>query len=468
MRSHQSTVMLTQWIKEMSAGPLHPERYFIQGGATVASVYAMAGKLQKAFHDCGADLRQICLCTGDRALAASAVLASLDGRTRLLLPHAPSAKALNALHQHSPYSAAVIDSGLPLPEGVSAIRPPVSVEDEMHPEINIPLDMDWVMLFTGGSTQKPRIWSKSPLNLLGEALLQATLHGIGPTDTILATVSPLHIYGLLFSVLIPLVSGAAVVPGTPVFPAEILDSVEQFSASVLVSIPAHYRALGTGLAFGGSLKTAFSSAGPLAPETGAAFTNRTGVPVVEVYGSTETGGIATRCRSVGESEYIPLSVVDWQVSGSHLSVRSPFLSAGLPTNEDGFYQTDDKAVLGESGGFLLGGRTDSVIKVGGKRVDLETIRESLLRIEAVTNACVLAMPAGGTRGNTITALVETNQDRETLIAKLAMFLEPHEMPKRLYTIGILPLTAAGKVDREAIAQIIFERVGNNENSGQEK
>ncbi|MFH1981158.1 MAG: fatty acid--CoA ligase family protein [Pseudomonadota bacterium] len=448
--------LLRQWLETVSNGPPDPDREFIRGGATVTSVFRMAGALQRRLDACGEQVRQVCLCTADRALAAAAILASLDGRTQLVLPHASSPAALAALYGLFPFSAAIIDDAGAIPAGVADISPAAIDPASGGPLINIAAGADWVRLFTGGSTGAPRLWPKSPLNLLGEALFQSRHHGIGPADVVLATVSPLHIYGLLFSVIVPLVSSAAVVPGTPVFPAEIADAADRFDATVLVSVPAHYRALAAGPAFGATLKTAFSSAGALAPEDGAAFTQRTSAPVVEVYGSTETGGIATRCRAVGETAYTPFPVIDWRIDDDRLSVRSAFLSATLPVDANGYFQTADRVTPSGHGGFILGGRTDGVVKVGGKRVDLHAVHEALMAAPGVANACVLSLPTDSGRETDIAAMVETSLGRASILAHLAGLLEPQEIPRRVYTIERIPMTDAGKVDRAAVMRLMSD------------
>lgn len=445
---------LRQWLETASKGPPHPAREFIRGGASVETVYRMAGDLQRRFNDGGDDMRRVCLCTADRALVAAAILASLDGKTQLLLPHAFSTAALKALHEQSGYTAAIADDAGALPRGVTDITPAVVPVAPLLPVIDIAVDADWAWLFTGGSTGSPRIWPKSPLGLLGEALFQAHHHGIGPADTILATVFPLHIFGLIFSVLIPLVASAAVVPGTPVFPAEITKKIDRYGATVLISVPAHYRTLGNRPPFGGALRKAFSSACPLRPKDGAAFVQRTGVPVVEIYGSTETGGIATICRANGETDYAPFPVIDWRIDDGRLSVRSEFLSAALPTDEQGFFQTADRVSHGGDGHFILGGRIDGVVKVGGKRVDLHVTHEALMAVSGVANAFVLTVPAGDGRETAIVAVVQTDLKRETIMGRLAPVLEPHEIPRRLYVVDHLPLTDVGKVDRAAVMRLM--------------
>ena len=142
---------------------------------------------------------------------------------------------------------------------------------------------------------------------------------------------------------------------------------------------------------------AFSSAGALAPEDGDSFTRQTQTPLTEIYGSTETGGIAGRCRSRGEEGFVPFSTIDWKVEEERLRVRSDFISAQLPIDAQGYFTTPDR-VQARGNGFLVKGRADQVIKVGGKRVDMARVREVLTGLDGVRDAFVTAIPLSSGRG----------------------------------------------------------------------
>ena len=147
-------------------------------------------------------------------------------------------------------------------------------------------------LFTGGSTGSPRIWSKTAENLLGEGFFIAAHYGIGAGDRILATVPVCHIYGLLYGVVLPLVSGTSVCAHTPIFPEEMAKAVEATTATVFISVPAHYHALAASdkrLA-PCALRLAFSSAGMLDERDALAFAQANRLGIIEVFGSTETPG----------------------------------------------------------------------------------------------------------------------------------------------------------------------------------
>jgi len=99
-----------------------------------------------------------------------------------------------------------------MPDGVEVITPVPSATKDIRPETIIDPDNHFLRLFTGGSTGKPKVWSKSPRNLLTEAFYIRETFSLSDKDIFVATVPPYHIYGLLFSILVPFVSHARILP----------------------------------------------------------------------------------------------------------------------------------------------------------------------------------------------------------------------------------------------------------------
>ena len=147
---------------------------------------------------------------------------------------------------------------------------------------------------------------------------------------------------------------------------------EESGATIFAAVPAHYRALKKYPLSGSTLRLALSSAGMLEKDDSLAFFHNNNVSVVEVYGSTETGGIASRNRSLGEEYFTAFPTVDYRFSHGKLAVKSAYISPDLPLDRDGFFLTADR-VEPAGAGFSLKGRSDTVTKVGGKRVDLEEV-----------------------------------------------------------------------------------------------
>lgn len=432
------------------AGPALPDKCYFRSGLTYTELYGLAAHILDRL---GSE-KVVCLCTHDKAMVTAAMLAALAGGPRVILPYALTPRVLGEIQSLTGFQYAVMDDIGQLPDGVRAFVPQVGEIVWPSPGPVSPIDLDgpWIHLFTGGSTGTPLSWLKTVRNLLAETDSIVDTYEITSDDCLVSTVSPLHIYGLLYDILAALVSSAFVTRQTPSFPAEIAHCVLDNRATILVSVPAHYRALKEhpGTAF--PLRLAFSSAGMLAEEDADAFSARHHIGVTEVYGSTETGGVASRVRFFGERDFSPFAPVDIKLVEENLWVRSCYLSPGLPLDNDGFYQIGDRAAYTSQGRLTLMGRSDTVVKVGGKRVDLEVVREILLRHERVAEALVTALPMGRAREHMIVAVVEGELESGELTALVTRCLEPYARPRRIKVVEKIPVTAAGKHDRRMIEE----------------
>ncbi len=460
MESDFSQHKLEQLLAELLQGPVYPEHEFVCNRASFADIYAMASNFYLKLKEIEDKKVPVCLAAEDRSTIAAALLASLASGSILALPHSFSAATLEQMQEATGYKWAIIDKGLkrdfPANTRLLSLEAMDYTETPAFVSEDISVHTTWLLLFTGGSTGAPKIWSKTAGNMLGEALFMAARFSIDTSDTIVATVTPYHIYGLLFSVLIPLVASARVLGETPSFPAEIAKVAHKESATIFASVPAHYRVL-RGRRITPSLRLAFSSAGMLGHEDNDDFcqTNKTGV--IEVYGSTETGGLATRDRSDGQNFFSPLSPVEWQIKEERLYVRSPFLSPDLPLDENNFFLSGDWVQIRGENEFSLHGRADSIAKVGGERVDLDEIRDLLQGQPDVKECVVMALVDDSSRGNRIAALVRGHGiDLKQIKKSLASSLDPAAMPKRIKKVDHIPVTANGKYDREEIQTFLSE------------
>ena len=382
----------------------------------------------------------------------------MAGGFSLVLPYAVNPQVLAELEHMIGFRQAVTEKPEDLPQGIQ----PLTSDATAHPwpsqdaAMTVEPDAQWVHLFTGGSTGTPRIWSKTIRNLMAETFYLQHKYCFSPEDRVVATVGTYHIYGLLYSLLVPLAASCAVAVDNPSFPAEIETVVRQSAATVLISVPAHYRVL-NGFAWSpGSLRLAFSSAGMLAEEDNEAFTRQTGVPVVEIYGSTETGGIAARNRAAGEEDFAPFETVDLKIEAEAILVRSDHLAPDLTDGGKTYFRMADRAIETANSRFVLLGRSDGIVKVGGKRVDLEAVRQILKRHPRVAEALAVALPVDGARENQIVAVVEGSPDTAELDALLQDALEPYARPRCIKIVEKIPVTAAGKYDRKTIEALFAQ------------
>jgi len=439
-------------IDRLLQGPQSPDKEFIRSGATFGEVYEIAASLRCELAGFRHQKKAVCLAADDKAVIAAALLASLGGGPPLLLPYAFSARSLDKMQRETGFTTAISDPGREFPEKVKILSPLQKLSSGTETNKTISPESELVKIFTGGSTGSPQVWPKTAENIFAEGFFLANRYNITGQDCILATVPPYHIYGLLFSVILPLVSTATVIKDIPSFPDEISSTAIKNRVTILASVPAHYRALRDKKI---SLRLAVSSAGMLDEGDNITFSRLNEKGIEEIYGSTETGGIATRNRFLGEDYFTPFPTIDWRIKNHRLAVRSPYISPGLPVDSEGFFTANDRVNAEGFTQFSLGGRTDAVTKVGGKRVDLEEI-STLIRGEPGVDDCVvLALPEKGGREHRISVLIEgetvqTEKIRETLAATL----EPYALPRRIKIIHRIPVNKNGKYDWHAITRFL--------------
>ena len=444
-----------EWHRNLFSLQNDLSREFIVDGCTYGQIYNLAAEIRHLQAPSGKSRAMLCLCTDDKALIAAAVVASLSGGPQIICPYAFSRQAVEEALEVLPFSYILTERPGDFPSGPEVIIPSISNHKSAMPDAFIDADDTFLMLFTGGSTGKPKVWSKTPRNLFAEALYLSKLFAISPNDLVLSTVPPRHIYGLLHSVLIPFICSARILGGVYTFPREILRTAQDYRATILVSIPTHYRVLKVDDLHRHDLRMAFSSAGVLEKEDAAYFHSKTGLHITEIYGSTETGGVATRhCLLDGDS-WRPLDVVNWKILDGILRVKSAFISPTLPLDEDGFFATSDRADSEEDQRFALLGRVDDVVKIGGKRVDVAAVQTKMKQIPGVRDAVVISLAVGSGRQNELAALVVTHLDVQEVRKNMVMVSEAYAIPKRIVAVEKIPLTSAGKHDRISIERILI-------------
>ncbi len=321
-----------------------------------------------------------------------------------------------------------------------------------------------LVLQTSGSTGTPLRVPKTLRQLDAEVrTLEACFgHALG-SARIAATVSHQHIYGLLFRLLWPLASGRAFEARAHAY----LESVAPLLAEgplALVSSPAHLKRLPAGIDWhpgGRTLSALFSSGGPLDAPAAQALQAATGVLPIEVWGSTETGGIGWRQQASSDTPFTPLPGVLLSADEhGALVLRSPHLDS-----ED-WQKLADRGDLDPAGRVRLRGRDDRIVKIGEKRVSLSAIERAALDGPWLTEARVVPLP--GDRLQLGLVGVPNAAAREVLLkagrraladalrAGLAAHCERVALPRRFRFVHALPQNSQGKTTDAALAALFAD------------
>jgi acyl-coenzyme A synthetase/AMP-(fatty) acid ligase/3-hydroxymyristoyl/3-hydroxydecanoyl-(acyl carrier protein) dehydratase len=340
------------------------------------------------------------------------------------------------------------------PATVAALREAIAAWSVGAAPREVPL-----VLFTSGSTGAPQPIGKTFRQLDAEiAALEATFGERFGDAAIRGTVSHQHIYGLLFRVLWPLATGRGFDSPRIEFPGQW--AVQAAAGDVLVTTPS-LLAQWPPMPDAPTPALVVSSGGPLPADVGQRVAVALGAPVVEVFGSTETGGIAWRDAAVGAG-WKPLPGVEWRIEEERLVLRSPHLddaSAWMPT-------ADRAAAFGE-GDFVLLGRADRIAKVGEKRVSLDALEARIRESGWIDDVRALVVP-GLRRGLAVVACPNadglarwTAGGRRGLAAELRRGLlsafEPSVVPRHWRFVETMPSNAQGKVTEAALAALFRPR-----------
>jgi acyl-coenzyme A synthetase/AMP-(fatty) acid ligase/3-hydroxymyristoyl/3-hydroxydecanoyl-(acyl carrier protein) dehydratase len=384
---------------------------------------------------------------GDRYAFAVALLASWARGYCAALPPSHHAHALGELAARA---ALVVHDG----EAATGIDlrsvlagEPVALDAALRERIGVlRAEERAVTLYTSGTTGEPQAVGKTAEQLLGEVEVLAACFG-GELSRVLCTLPPRHIYGLLFGLLLPLRAGAAFVSETPLHTDAVLALVERHRADTLVAVPAHLQGL-VSIQRGalGTLRRVFTSGAPLRGEVFDDLCQRLGLSVTEVFGSTETGGIAH--RGSASAPYRAFDGVEVAAAGDgRMQLRSP----RLPPDEPQPRLCEDVIELVGGGSFVHLGRAGDIVKIGGSRVSLSAIERAARSLPNVRDAVVLARPVPSARGHEILlAVAGDGWDAASLRAALHEKLEPIAMPRRYRFVAELPREATGKLRRDNV------------------
>ena len=323
-----------------------------------------------------------------------------------------------------------------------------------------------IQFYTSGSTGRPEAIRK-PLHCLeAEVEVLERVFGRKAAQSVLATVPPIHIYGLLFRILWPLAAGRVFAANTVRFPGELVLAAERQSGSLLVSSPAFLKRALPVLDFDrldSLLFGVFSSGGALPSDVAAAYNAKLRHKVVEIYGSTETGGIGHRTvtSEMPLQPWTPLPGVRVGLCSNlgAITVVSPF----MPDPEE--FKTGDRGETLSDGRFVIAGRTDRIVKLEERRISLVEIEDRLATCEEVSEVRVLSLAAPGRRAHLGAAVVPSERGwailaaggkhalREALQNAVSPHVEGLAIPRKWRFLRRLPETAQGKTTELALQSL---------------
>jgi len=322
--------------------------------------------------------------------------------------------------------------------------------------VSVP-DFASLVQFTSGSTGQSKVVARSADSLDQEVDRYAATDDMpGADDRLLLLCSPVHTWGLIGGVLHGLAHNTHVLFPEPAGTAA--RAAQRLDATAIFGVPTHFEILASMSRSPRlpSLRSATSAGAVTDGKVSEAFHRVYSCPLGQVYGLTEVGVVTADIvgRYPPPAVGRPVPGMTVRVTGGELYIKlpdSPYLvDDGANRFADGWLRTFDRALQEDSGVISILGRSDSLIAIGGTKIDLMEIEEMLGEHPAVVRAVV-------TFGDVIEAHIATQAHLSSV--ELTQWcrgrLNPMKIPKRFFIKDQLPLTPTGKVIRDR-AQLLPE------------
>ncbi|MDO5623706.1 MAG: AMP-binding protein [Pseudomonadota bacterium] len=425
----------------------HPAAHVIAHGAagpvTAGQLHADVHRLAEAMP---ASAYVLNICQDRYRFMAGLGAALLAGRVTLM-PSSFTPDMLRRLQAHYPGILCLHD-GQPPPIDMAAWALPALASDAA-PAMDAPmLDAEQVaaIVFTSGTTGEPtahaKHWGKLCANGASEAQRLACA-GMA----IVATVPAQHMYGFESSVLLALHGAASLWRQRPFYPADIQQALLSVPRPrMLVTTPFHLNALlSSGIALP-PCDLLLCATAPLSTELAQRAEAALGCPLLEIYGCTESGQVASRRTTEGPTWQLLAGV------GMQAEAGAAWVSGG---HVEGRVRLSDHIEHLGGAHFRLGQRHADMVNVAGKRASLAALTAQLLTIEGVADGCYFQPDGDATDGvQRLAALVVApNCDETTLMAALRQRVDAAFLPRPLLKVPRLPRNATGKLAAKDVAAL---------------
>jgi acyl-coenzyme A synthetase/AMP-(fatty) acid ligase len=369
-----------------------------------------------------------------------------------LLPSTHTPEVIRQLAGFAPDAICLTDGercDIDLPQTQFPRELPAAGSDWQIPRI--PAAQLAAIVFTSGSTGMPLPFKKTWGRLSRCVRDGAPRLGLldGRTHTLVGTVPAQHMYGFESTVLLALQSGNALSAERPFYPADIAAALAAVPRPrELVTTPVHLRTLLAADIELPPVDLIVSATAPLAQDLARDVEARFGAPLLEIYGSTETGQIATRHTARSQPwrlwPEVRLHDEHGQVfaQGGHVEQLTPM--------------GDVIEITGEEE-FLLQGRSADMVNVAGKRSSFGYLNAQLNAIPGVTDgAFFLRDLAGGPTGVARLAAVAVapTLSAAALTDQLRRRIDPVFLPRPLVLVERLPRNATGKLPQQALQSLV--------------
>lgn len=384
---------------------------------------------------------RIALAFHDSYLFCVSLVAVLtNGQKAIILPNNKSGTILDLKTQ---YDFVMTDSLL---ERLKPLEPSQDMVFSLDSEL---------VFFTSGSQGVPKKISKRFANLYAEVnTLEESFGSLVDGSIVIGTVSHQHIYGFLFKILWPLFTKKTFFARTLEYPENILETAKKVNAITLISTPAFLKRYYLPEEKIVNCRAVFSSGGVLTYSVADLTHKNFNVWPMEVYGSTESGGLAYRQLDSDEKLWTCFPGVEISITPNEETIASSrFFDA-------------EKLLIGDrvrilDGGVQFLGRSDDVVKIEEKRVSLSEMQGHLLKSGFIGDAAVVDVELHGRQQIGCLVVLSTagkkcleDEGEFEVSGKIRAYLSGYfdsvVIPRRFLFFEELPYTAQTKISKSDI------------------
>ena len=411
------------------------------------------------------DAPAVCNLCSSRLGFLITTLAALRNRSLMILPPSTSRADLGAVLEACARTALV---------GDPRAWPELWSTDGCEPSWYLPCNPEWkpattsnealawspawddvaVLLHTSGSTGAPEAQPKTLRHLatgalvLGMRLTALVDGGLAAVERIVCSVPPQHMFGLECSVMLPLVHGTPLLDRRPLLPADVRAALAEAPGSAWIATPMHLRSVVQAAESVATCSLVIVSTMPLAPVLARDSERLIGAPVLEIYGSTETGALAMR-RTARETRWLPLD-----------GVRLETGPAGATVGHGAHFASPvtllDELVVDADGRFTLLGRQGDLIKIAGRRASLAGLNLLLRELPGLDDGVFYLPDIGDATPRLCLIYAGTPLDHAAARRWLRARVDPVFLPRVFIRLDRLPRSESGKLRRQMLDLVYAE------------
>jgi len=350
--------------------------------------------------------------------------------------------------------------------------------DQAAPIATCDQDTLAAILYTSGTTGRSKGAMLTIGNLASNARVLHEYWGWEKGDVLLHALPIFHVHGLFVALHCALLNGSSVLFHNRFDTTEVIKDLPK--ATVMMGVPTFYTRLleapGFDRATCRNIRLFISGSAPLLADTFASFEQRTGHRILERYGMTEAGMIASNpyegIRIAGTVGYA-LPKVHARVADANgtelprgevgvLEIAGPNVFAGywqMPEKTaeefraDGYFITGDMATMARDGRITIVGRAKDLVISGGVNVYPKEVEDCIDALPSVKESAVIGLPHPDF-GEGVAAVIvaQTEVDEAELRAHLAKNLAKFKQPKKIFIVADLPRNTMGKVQKKTLRE----------------